>query len=165
MNGTQSVNEKYSVAELGYTDDDLHHSDYHPRSLDVNGDHIPSVCQHKVHLRMLKPKQTDLDTISSNLGLVRCLRIQQTLDNTAQFARLDTRILLRNHFKAASQLPESAALMTSLPTHIFGHSSPLQCLLGTWWNKHVSNSMCMFQTSLCCPPNAAYYLVATFNLK
>jgi hypothetical protein len=86
----QSVNDKYSVADLYINDGDLQHSDYHPGRSDVYSDLIPSVSHHDVHLRMVQPNQPDLDTITFNFGFVPRLRIQYTSDNTTQFTRLDT---------------------------------------------------------------------------
>jgi hypothetical protein len=83
----QKVNDEYSDTDLDITDDDLQYSDYHPGSLDVYGDLIPSSRQHDVHLRTVQPNQPDLDTISPNFGFVHRLRNQHTLDHTTQFAR------------------------------------------------------------------------------
>jgi hypothetical protein len=66
----------FFIADLDITDDDLHHSDYHPGSLDVYGDRIPS--QHDVHRRTVQPNQPDLDNISPKIGVVPHLRIQHT---------------------------------------------------------------------------------------
>jgi hypothetical protein len=116
----QNVNDKYYVTDLDITDDDLQHSDHHPGSLDAYGDLIPSARKHDIHLRTVQPNQPDLDTISPNFGVVPCLRIQHTLYHTTQFARLDTRLTLCKHLKAASQLPTSVTLIKlSLPTAIF----------------------------------------------
>jgi hypothetical protein len=120
----QNVNDKYSVTDLDITDDDIQHSDYHPGSLDVYGDLIPSYHQHDVHLRTVQPTQPDLDTISPNFGVFPRLRIQHTLDHTTQFARLDTRLPLRKHFKSRFPAAKVSRLNEVVATDTYFADTP-----------------------------------------
>jgi hypothetical protein len=110
-----------------------------------------------VHLRTVQPNQPDLDTISPNFGFVPCLLIQHTLDHTTQFARLDTCLPLRKHFKSRFPAANDSRLneVVATDTYFSDTAALRQWHHGTWWNKDGSTFLLLFRPSHCCLTNAA----------
>ena len=96
----QSISDEYPVSSLELTEEDMLLSDYHPNSINSYGELLPFSREQDVHFRNVKPLPMDLDKLSPNFGFVPSQRIQHTLDHTTRFARLDTRLPLRKHFKS-----------------------------------------------------------------
>jgi hypothetical protein len=90
---------------LDLTDNDLQHIDYHPDTIKASREQTPLACQQDIHYQNRRCNQLNAEHLSPNFGFVPSLRIQHTLDNTPQFAWLDTLLPLRKHFKS----PFSAA--------------------------------------------------------
>jgi hypothetical protein len=68
--------------------------------------------------RVPKPFVLDPLTVQPNLGFVPTIRIEHTLDNTTQHARLDTRLLMRKHFKTRFPAANVNRLLETFATDI-----------------------------------------------
>ena len=120
----QSITDEYSVSDMELTDDDLQHSEYHPHQLDAYGELLPSTRQQNNDFRKIKFNLPDIDTLSSNFGFVPQLRIQHTLDHTTQFARLDSRLPLRKHFKSRFPAANISRLNEVVATDTYFSDTP-----------------------------------------
>jgi hypothetical protein len=58
-----------------------------------------------VQKTIVTTKEHDFVRLAPNFGFVPAIPIQKTIENTTQFARMDTRLPLRKHFK--SRFPAS----------------------------------------------------------
>ena len=61
--------------------------------------------------QFVRPKVQSFNKLEPNFGFAPAIRIQKTLENTTQFARLDTRLPLRIHCKVAFLQPMLVVLM------------------------------------------------------
>ena len=94
---------------------------------------------------LVRPKVQNFNMLKPNFGFAPAIRIQKTLENTTQFARLDTRLPLRKHYKSrfpaanVSRLNETVATDTffsdvvAADVGILGHggATMLQLFCGT----------------------------------
>jgi hypothetical protein len=111
------LDDEYDVQDLELSEDDLVSRSYHPESLNKYGelciynrdDSGQQAYNHTVqkfsltNKHIVGAKQHDFNCLAPNFCFVPEGRIKKTIDNTTQFARMDTRLPLRNTSKAGSQ--------------------------------------------------------------
>jgi hypothetical protein len=69
-------------------------------------------------------KQHDAKSLAPNFAFVPEERIQKTMDHTTQFARMDTRLLLRKHFKSRFPAANVSCLNETVATDTFFFDVP-----------------------------------------
>ena len=149
----QVYDNEYNIRDL-QTPTDLH-PPYHPDSLNNFGElttyavnmHVTTprtIAYHRV-----QPKQHDFVKLQPHFGFVPADRIKHTLANTTQYARMDTRLPLRKHFKTrfpaanVSRLNETVATDTffsDIPAHddgILGHGGSTMLQLYCGCSSHL----------------------------
>jgi hypothetical protein len=82
------------------TDNDLQHNYYHPDTINSYRALTPQARQQDTHYRDRRRNKPVVDLLSPNFSYVPSLRIQQTLYHTTQYARLDSCLPLRKHFRS-----------------------------------------------------------------
>jgi hypothetical protein len=75
---------------LDLPDHDLKHKDDPQDTINAYVELTPLERQKDIHYGNIRRHHPDIEQLSMTFGSVYCLFIQQTLDNTTQFARLDT---------------------------------------------------------------------------
>jgi hypothetical protein len=137
----QVLDDEYKASDLIIEDDDDVFAAYHADSLNDYGELV----SYASHRHIVQPKQHDFHRLKPNFGFVPVDRIQKTLEHTSQYARMDTRLPLRKHFKTrfpaanVSRLNETVATDTffsDIPAHddgIYGHggATMIQLFCGT----------------------------------
>jgi hypothetical protein len=112
----QSIVDEYTVHDMDPTDNDMEHNEYHPDTIDAYGELLPAARQQDNHFRNQRRNHPGIEQLSPNFGFVPCLCIQHSLDHTTQYARLDSRLAMRKHYKSVFLL---------LMAHIFMIPQPL----------------------------------------
>ena len=126
----QLVNDEYPVSSLDLDENEVLTSDYHPDTLNDYGElhshslSIVSSPKVQAHRTSVSPVKHDPDKLSPNFGFVPIKRIQHTLDHTTQFARLDTRLPLRKHFKSRFPAANVSRLNEVVATDTFFFDTP-----------------------------------------
>ena len=112
-----------------------------------------------VHEVQVERRQMDFNRLKPNFGWLPVERIKKTLENTTQYARADTRIPMRKHFKTrfpAANVPrwdETVAtdtIFSDIPAHddgIKGHGGTEMAQLFTGVNSLVTDVFPMKQKS------------------
>jgi hypothetical protein len=101
------LDDEYESDDIELAEHEVISSGYHPNLNDygelfniepddVYNFHV-DIRQHK---HVVQPKQHDFVRLAPNFGFAPAERIQHTIENTTQFARMDTRLPLRKHFKS-----------------------------------------------------------------
>jgi hypothetical protein len=141
----QVFDNEYSVDDLDLSEDDLAKAEYHPSLNDYGeinrNDHddpelltmcttVAKVCGNK---HIIGIKQHDPKRLAPNFAFIPEERIQKTINHKTQFARMDTWLPLRKHFRCrfpvanVSRLNETVATdtfffdVTALDDGIMGH--------------------------------------------
>ena len=130
----QTVNDEYPVDTIELSEDVLIEPEYHPYSLNEFGDieayhvstHPISVSKvtFNINLKKVKKNLHDPDLLSPNFGFAPVQRIEKTLENTTQFARVDTRVPLRKHYKSRFPAANVSRLNEVVATDTFFFDVP-----------------------------------------
>lgn len=120
----QNITDEYPVSELELTEEDIQVSEYHTTKLDCYGNLLPSAREHEFNFRSVARNKLDLEKLSSNFGFIPIKRIEHTLDHTTQFARLDTRLPLRKHFKSRFPAANVSRLNETVATDTYFSDTP-----------------------------------------
>jgi hypothetical protein len=135
------IDNEYTIEDLDIHEDDIITSSYHPNTLNDYGeiyDHsadalgsptmvIKTVSKPTFYLtrkQLVAPKQHDFVRLAPNFAFLPPMRIQKTFDNTTQFARLDTRLPLRKHFKSRFPAANISRLNEVVATDTFFYDIP-----------------------------------------
>ena len=135
----QVLDDEYNVDYLVLDEDDLVKPSYHPDALNEFGEIHPF--QHddpdlftyhtqvqrfslENNKHVVGPKQQDFERLAPNFAFVPRERIRQTIDHTTQFARLDTRLPLRKHFKSRFPAANISRLNETVATDTFFFDIP-----------------------------------------
>jgi hypothetical protein len=89
---------------------------------------------------IVQPKQHDFNRLKPHFGFVPVGRIQHTIANTSQFARMDTRLPLRKHFKSRFPAANISRLNDTVATDTFFSDVPAHDdgIMGSRWYNHVA---------------------------
>ena len=135
----QVLDDEYNVDDLDLNEDDLVKPSYHPDALNEFGEIQPShlddpdlyTYQTQVqkfsiasNKHVVGPKQHDFERLSPNFAFVPQERIRNTIDHTTQYARLDTRLPLRKHFKSRFPAANISRLNETVATDTFFFDIP-----------------------------------------
>ena len=139
------------------TEDHMDFSDYVDAC--INSVRLVHHYVHSVHEVQIERRQMDFNRLKPNFGWLPVERIKRTLENTTQYARADTRIPMRKHFKTrfpAANVPrwdETVAtdtIFSDVPAHddgIKGHGGTEMAQLFTGVNSLVTDVFPMKQKS------------------
>jgi hypothetical protein len=114
----QILDDEFKATDIVIGEDDNIEAAYHHASLNDYGE----IISYASNRHTVQPKQQDFNKLKPNFGFVPVDRIQKTLENTTQYARMDTRLPLRKHFKTrfpaanVNRLNETVATDTFLVT-------------------------------------------------
>ena len=137
----QSLDNEYSSADLDLTEGDVLGPAYRPNDINDVGDinaylmDDDDILNYKIIItpvnqieinnkRIIAPKQLDFVRLSPNFAFIPPARIQKTIENTTQFARLDTRLPLRKHFKSRFPAANVSRLNETVATDTFFFDTP-----------------------------------------
>ena len=135
----QVLDDEYNVDDLELDEDDLVKPSYHPDALNEFGEihpfqhDDPDLFTYQTQVQrfslennkhVVGPKQQDFERLAPNFAFVPRERIRQTIDHTTQFARLDTRLPLRKHFKSRFPAANVSRLNETVATDTFFFDIP-----------------------------------------
>ena len=135
----QVLDDEYTVTDLDLNEDDLVIPSYHPHALNEFGDinplhhNDPDLFNYQTQVQkfslksnkhLVGPKQHDFERLAPNFAFVPRERIRHTIDNTTQYARLDTRLPLRKHFKTRFPAANISRLNEVVATDTFFFDIP-----------------------------------------
>ena len=122
-----SLDNEYDTREE-VADDDETISDYHHLQVNDYGELMPeartSNQTSRTVPRVVQPKQHDFVRLKPNFAFVPDDRIRQTIENTTQYARADTRLPLRRHFKTRFPAANINRLNEIVATDTFFSDTP-----------------------------------------
>jgi hypothetical protein len=96
----QSIVDELPIHEMDLTDNEWQYNDYHPDTINAYVELTPQARQQDIPYQDRRRNQPDVEWLSPYFGFVPSLCIQHTLDNTTQFAWLESRLPMRKHFKS-----------------------------------------------------------------
>jgi hypothetical protein len=135
----QVLDDEYNVHDLELNEDDFIKPSYHPNALNAYGEihpfqhDDPDLCTYHTQVQrfsfdsnkhVVGTKQHDFERLAPNFAFVPAERIKQTIDHTTQFARLDTRLPLRKHFKSRFPAANISRLNETVATDTFFFDIP-----------------------------------------
>jgi hypothetical protein len=130
----RSIQDEYPVDSMELEEDAIVFPEYHPYSIndfgDIEASHMStdpisvSKITLSVNVQNVKPNSQDPTLLSPNFGFAPVARIKKTLDHTTQFARLDTRLPLRKHFKSRFPAANVSRLNEVVATDTFFFDVP-----------------------------------------
>jgi Reverse transcriptase (RNA-dependent DNA polymerase) len=119
------LDNELQASDITVADDDDIMPTYHSDHLNDYGDLIQ---YHNNHLNIYKqsvaPKQHDFHRLQPNFAFIPVDRIKHTINNTTQFARLDTRLPLRKHYKSRFPAANVSRLNKTVATDTFFFDIP-----------------------------------------
>jgi hypothetical protein len=153
----QGIVDEYPIHELDLTDNDLQHNDYHPDTINAYGELTPQARQQDIDYRNRRRNQPNVDILSPSFGFVPSLRIQHTLDNTTQFARLDARLPSRKHFRSRFPAANVNRLNEVVATDTYFSDTPSLDvgIRWPWWYNYGATLLWLQKPYHCCLPYAA----------
>jgi len=125
------LDDEYCIDDVQVDGDDVPPSDYHPNLNDygelyaVEPDDVYNFhMELRQNKHIVQPKQHDFVRLLPNFGFTTPERIQKTIENTTQFARMDTRLPLRKHFKSRFPAANVHRLNETVATDTFFFDIP-----------------------------------------
>ena len=106
---------------------DNHNTVTHSSNIDACIYHVHYTSLHQrfvMNRHIVQPKQHDFNRLKPHFGFVPVGRIQHTIANTSQFARMDTRLPLRKHFKSRFPAANISRLNDTVATDTFFSDVP-----------------------------------------
>ena len=129
------LDDEYDANDIELNEDEITQSDYHQASLNSFGEifhNESNFCTYHTQVQKVSlinkhvvgAKQHDFDRLAPNFAFVPKARIQKTIEHTTQFARLDTRLPLRKHFKSRFPAANVSRLNETVATDTFFFDTP-----------------------------------------
>jgi hypothetical protein len=120
----QSIVDEYPIQDMDLNDNDLQHNYCHTETINAYGELTPQARQQDIHYQNWRKNQPDVEHLSPNFGFVPSLRIQHTLDNTTQFAWLDSLLPMRKHFRSRFPAANASRLNEVVATDTYFSDTP-----------------------------------------